>query len=156
MSLTVVLWNIKLTGKCSMLLDLATSYNDMPPEGSPFSRMRDSLGILAMMNQYFISPYITSSDAVNIERLLRVALFSHMKVPDPRVPYTHVTDTDTLRANLATAILIRRRRGVVPNVLTYLWFVFALIISIQACKHKEPLSTAPKSMLIYHSIQQGW
>jgi hypothetical protein len=139
-----------------MLLDLATSYNDMPPEGSSFSRMRDPLGILAMMNQYFISPDITSSDAVNIERLLRVALFSHMEVPDPRVPYTHATDTDTLRAKLATAILIRRRRGVVPNVLTYLWFVFALVISIQACKHKESLSRAPKSMLIYHSIQQGW
>jgi hypothetical protein len=139
-----------------MLLDLATSYNDMPPEGSSYSRMRNSLGILAMMNQYFISPDITSSDAVNIERLLRVALFSHMEVPDPRVPYTHATDTDTLRAKLATAILIRRRRGVVPNVLTYLWFVFALVISIQACRHKESLSRAPKSMLIYHSIQQGW
>jgi hypothetical protein len=115
MFLTVVLRNIKLTGKCSMLLDLATGYSDMPPEGSSFSRMRESLGIIAMMNRHFISPDITSSDAVNIERLLRVALFSHMEVPDPRVPYTHVTDTDTLWAKLATAILIRRRRGLFPT-----------------------------------------
>jgi hypothetical protein len=119
MSLTVVLWNIKLTGKCSKLLDLATANYDLPSDGSPFSQTRDSLGIVAMMNQYSVHPDFRASDAVNIERLLRVALFYNMEIPDPHIPDTF-TSTQALRAKLAKAILIRRRRGVVPNMLTYL------------------------------------
>ena len=102
-----------------MLLDLATPYNDLPTQGSPFSQMRDSLGILEMMNQYFVHPDLSTSDAVNVERLLRVALFYNMEIPDPHIPDTFTT-TQALRAKLAKAILIRRRRGVVPNFLTYM------------------------------------
>lgn len=133
-SLSAILWNIKLTGKCSMLLDLSTHYHELPSATSNFSDLRNSFIILSIMNQYEISADIKSrQDSVHAERLVRLALFARWTVPHPTVVDSTITTMD-LRAKLAYDILIRRRRGVVPNVLTYLWFVFAIVISIQACK----------------------
>ena len=50
-SISYVLWNIKITGKCAMMVDMATPYDEVPGENSNFAQMRDSLYILSVMNQ---------------------------------------------------------------------------------------------------------
>lgn len=50
-SISYVLWNIKITGKCAMMVDMATPYDKIPGEDSQFAQMRDSLYILSVMNQ---------------------------------------------------------------------------------------------------------
>lgn len=50
-SLSYVLWNIKVTSKCAMMVDMATTYDEIPDEGSQFAQLRDSLYILSVMNQ---------------------------------------------------------------------------------------------------------
>ena len=55
-SLSYLLWNIKVTGKCALMVDMATKYEDFPDENSEFSLMRDSLFILCVMNQCKLLP----------------------------------------------------------------------------------------------------
>ena len=50
-ALSYILWNIKVTGKCALMVDMATRYDEYPDQDSDFSRMRDSLFILCIMNQ---------------------------------------------------------------------------------------------------------
>ena len=50
-SLAYLFWNIKVTGKCALMVDMATRYEEYPSEGSEFSLMRESLFILCVMNQ---------------------------------------------------------------------------------------------------------
>ena len=50
-SLSYTLWNIKVTGKCALMVDMASVYDDIPPRDSEFGQMRDSLYILSVMNQ---------------------------------------------------------------------------------------------------------
>ena len=50
-SISYVLWNIKIIGKCAMMVDMATPYDEVPGENSNFAQMRDSLYILSVMNQ---------------------------------------------------------------------------------------------------------
>lgn len=50
-TLSYILWNIKVTGKCALMIDMATKYDEYPEQGSQFSQMRDSLFILGVMNQ---------------------------------------------------------------------------------------------------------
>lgn len=50
-ALSYILWNIKVTGKCALMVDMATRYDEYPEQGSVFSRMRDSFFILSIMNQ---------------------------------------------------------------------------------------------------------
>ena len=50
-SLAYLFWNIKITGKCALMVDMATRYEEFPAEDSEFSLMRDSLFILCVMNQ---------------------------------------------------------------------------------------------------------
>ena len=50
-ALSYTLWNIKITGKCAMMVDMATPYGQVPKQDSPFGQMRDSLYILSVMNQ---------------------------------------------------------------------------------------------------------
>jgi hypothetical protein len=141
-SLANVFWNIDLTGRCALLVDLASRYEVMPPQGSRFADVRNAAIILSAMDQYSLSAEILPhrdglqrewDAAIPVERLIRVALLAHFDVPDPKAPW-RMTTMAALRSKLARAILIRRRRGVVPNILTYFWFLFAVAISIQACK----------------------
>lgn len=74
-ALSYILWNIKVTGKCALMLDMATKYDEYPKEGSEFSLMRDSLYILCIMNQYSAKQSLPPIEA---ERLLRLALFSNL------------------------------------------------------------------------------
>lgn len=50
-ALSYTLWNIKVTSKCALMVDMATIYEDVPAQGSPFAQIRDSLYILSVMNQ---------------------------------------------------------------------------------------------------------
>lgn len=50
-SISYVLWNIKIIGKCAMMVDMTTPYDEVPGEDSNFAQMRDSLYILSVMNQ---------------------------------------------------------------------------------------------------------
>ena len=133
MSLSVTLQNIKFRGKCSLLVDLASRYEEVPPEGSRFADLRNAMIILIMMDQYLLSPDITPETAVQVEQLLRIALFCNLRVPDPKLPNATIK-TAELRKRLAMSILERERRGVVPNCISYGWFIFAVAISIEGGK----------------------
>jgi len=50
-TLSYTLWNVRVTGKCALMVDMATKYDDTPPQDSAFGRIRDSLYILNVMNQ---------------------------------------------------------------------------------------------------------
>ena len=50
-SLSYVFWNIKVTGKCALMVDMALPYEDLPAEGTQCAYIRDSLYILSVMNQ---------------------------------------------------------------------------------------------------------
>jgi len=50
-TLSYTLWNIHMTAKCAMMVDMATKYGDTPPQNSAFGRIRDSFYILSVMNQ---------------------------------------------------------------------------------------------------------
>ena len=55
--LSYVLWNIKVTGKAALMVDMSTKYSEYPPEGSEFAIMRDSMYILCVMNQCKHPPF---------------------------------------------------------------------------------------------------
>lgn len=58
-SLSYTLWNIKVTSKCALMVDMATKYEYIPGlydevapgQRSQFSQIRDSMYILSVMNQ---------------------------------------------------------------------------------------------------------
>ena len=50
-SISYTLWNVKVTGKCAMMVDMATQYDELPSANSNFAQMRDSLYILSVVNQ---------------------------------------------------------------------------------------------------------
>ena len=125
-ALSYIFWNIKVTGKCALMVDMSTKYDEYPPEDSQFSYMRDSLYILCIMNQYTPNP---SLPPVEAEHLLRLALFSNLlqlKGSDE--------ERDSLlsrRTVLAKALREGRKKGVIPVFVSFLWFVFALVLSIE-------------------------
>ncbi|MCJ1346023.1 hypothetical protein MMC31_004234, partial [Peltigera leucophlebia] len=132
-SLSYTLWNIKVTSKCALMVDMATKYEHIPglyDEVSPgqrsqFSQIRDSMYILSVMNQYEIKRRMPSIEA---EKLLRVALFSDS------LKLTADENTSGLiqkRYELATLIRKGRKKGVVPVFISLLWFIFSLALSIQ-------------------------
>ena len=124
-ALSYILWNIKVTGKCALMVDMATRYNEYPAQGSEFSLMRDSLYILCIMNQYSAKQ---SLPPVQAERLIRLALFSNL------LPLSTSEGSQSLvkrRTELAQSFREGRKKGVIPVFVSFLWFVFALALSIQ-------------------------
>ena len=120
-SLAHVLWNINFLGRCCLVLDLATAYNEYPAEGSEFHKLRDSFYILTVLNQYTISV-----QGPSVERLIRIALFSNVDRP---------AEDESLwrkRGMLTQSLRSRRRRGVVPALISLVWFLFCLAVSIEA------------------------
>lgn len=123
-SLSYIFWNIKITGKCAIMVDMATEYNAFPDGNSEFRRMRDSFYILSVMNQFVINP---SMDKIPAEKILRIALFeTDLRLPNPRKALPEQ------RAKLAFSLRAGRKRGVVPVFVSTLWFILSLAISIQA------------------------
>ncbi|KAL8964433.1 MAG: hypothetical protein Q9183_004450 [Haloplaca sp. 2 TL-2023] len=120
-----ILWNVKVTGKCALMVDMATRYDEYPSADSDFSLMRDSFFILAIMNQYTVNPTMPPVEA---ERLLRLALFSNLiRLPDSGDDKAGLVKRRTLLAN---NLRENRKKGVVPVFVSFLWFVFSLGLSI--------------------------
>lgn len=117
-----VLWNIKNTAKCALMVDMSVPYRDFPSEDSDFGQMRDSFGILSVMNQFSVDPTLNAGAG---EKLIRIALFSNELVMTDGGP-----TLAQRRRDLATNVREGRRRGVVPVFITIMWFIFALVLSL--------------------------
>ena len=126
-TLSYTLWNVKVIGKCALMLDMAVGYDEKPDQDSSFGEMRDSLYTLSVMNQYSV---FEDWEPLNAERLLRVALFSNALRLSFDEDAQHTLPAR--RRELAEKLRIDRKKGVVPVFLTIFWFLFALAISIQA------------------------
>jgi hypothetical protein len=125
-SLSYIFWNIKVSGRAALLVDMATKYNEIPREDSDFSGIRDSFYILTVMNQYTINPKMRKAAEV-AERLLRTALFDESLEVDGQ-------KLVELRKNTASSLRRSRKRGVVAVFISMAWFLFSLAISVQAGK----------------------
>jgi hypothetical protein len=108
-SLSYVLWNIKVSAKAALMVDMAVKYDETPDRKTDFGSMRDSMYLLLVMNQYTMKPDVVQRKK-EAECLLRIALFSR----DLRL-----TDTDkslrVMRRILARELREMRRRGAVPG-----------------------------------------
>ena len=129
-SLSYILWNIKVSGKCALLSDMSTFYNinlaKLRMEGEQQMEdvldMRDALYILGVMNQYTVKSQVNPEEA---ETLLRKALFADIPLNGGRTTLTK------RRQKLALTLREGRKRGIVPVFVTLMWFMFALAISIE-------------------------
>lgn len=121
-SLSAILWNIKVSARCALMVDMSVAYDSYPDEDSTYAQIRDSFYILSVMNQYDIDPEM---DAVAGERLLRIALFSD----DIKLPGRDISLAG-LRRQVAASLREGRRRGIVPVYISLLWFISSLGISI--------------------------
>lgn len=108
-SIANVLWNIKVSAKAALMVDMAVPFDETPDRKSDFGSMRDSMYLLLVMNQYTLKPtaYLREKEA---EGLLRIVLFSKD---------LELTDTDKklrqMRRTLAREVREMRRRGAVPG-----------------------------------------
>lgn len=108
-SLSYVLWNIKVSAKAALMVDMAVKYHETPDRQSDFGSMRDSMYLLLVMNQYTIRP-LAIGGGKEAEGLLRIVLFSKD---------LELTDTSQslrrTRRILAREVREMRRRGAVPG-----------------------------------------
>lgn len=124
-SLAYVLRNIKASGRCAEMVDMAVGFDEYPPDGSDFGHFRDAMTILACMNQYMHNESFAQRRGLCAEQLLRVALFADISVTDKDHSLLQI------RTKLAASIRAKRRRGVVPIFIGLLWFLFVFAISVQ-------------------------
>ena len=122
-SLSYVLWNIKVSAKAALMVDMAVPYDQTPAHKTDFGAIRDSMYLLLVMNQYTMRPLI----AKEAEGLLRIVLFSRdLNLTDTNIPLRK------MRRILAGELRETRRRGVVPVFISTMWFLFAFALSVQA------------------------
>ena len=148
-SLAYILWNIKVTNKCALMVDMAvprdslpeydrrsagewwnTAWNHFlspfvvqaeeenpkdPPQNVDFADFRNSMYLLAVLNQYTLDYQILNE---LITKLVHYALF------------TRDASIVTRRNKLAASIRKDRRHSVVQVMLSLFWFIVALVISI--------------------------
>lgn len=108
-SLSYVLWNIKVSAKAALMVDMAVKYDETPDRKTDFGSMRDSMYLLLVMNQYTLKPSRVLREK-EAEGLLRITLFSKD---------LELTDTNKtlrqMRRILARELREMRRRGAVPG-----------------------------------------
>ncbi|KAH0537566.1 hypothetical protein FGG08_005665 [Glutinoglossum americanum] len=145
-SLSYILWNIKVSGKAALMVDMATKYEDRPGKESTFSNVRDSFYILSVMNQYTINPEMRWEGEAP-EKLLRIALFD---------TNLRIDDKSMVESRRETANVLRqcRRRGVVSVFISMGWFLFSLGISIQAAFSNIGPVEQPDSLGL--GLMLGW
>jgi hypothetical protein len=124
-SLSYVLWNIKVSAKAALMVDMAVPYDQVPDRETDFGSMRDSMYLLLAMNQYTMRP--TAMLEKEAEGLLRIVLFSK----DLKLKGTSKT-LRQMRRIIARELREMRRRGAVPVFVSTMWFLFAFALSIQA------------------------
>jgi hypothetical protein len=112
-SLSYVLWNIKVSAKAALMVDMAVKYNDTPEPETDFESMRDSMYLLLVMNQYTLKPAAMSKGLQKeAEGLLRITLFSKdLVLKDTKKTLRQV------RRILAGEVREMRRRGAVPGTM---------------------------------------
>lgn len=103
---------------------MASKFDEFPDRKSDFGSFRDSLYILTVMNQYTMKRSVSIQKEA--EGLLRIVLFSK----DLKLKDTDKSLRQTRRI-LARELREGRRRGVVPVLVSFGWFIFALALSIQ-------------------------
>lgn len=131
-SMSYVLWNIKITGKCAMMVDMATTYDEFPKEDSQFAQMRDSLYIHESVQVQLapescihadwtcfadrISRDLVKQDDLIIaaEKLLRIFLFSD------ELPITTEASLTDRRKKLTGTIRAFRKKGLFPVLVSTL------------------------------------
>lgn len=110
-SLSYVLWNIKVSAKAALMVDMAVKFDETPDLESDFGSMRDSMYLLLAMNQYTLKDEVVSSSK-EAEGLLRIVLFSKdLKLTDTKKSLRE------MRRILAREVREMRRRGAVPGTL---------------------------------------
>lgn len=109
-SLSYVLWNIKVSAKAAVMVDMAVKYDETPKLESDFGSIRDSMYLLMTMNQYTLKNEVVASSK-EAEDLLRIVLFSK----DLKLTDTHKSLREVRRI-LADELRIMRKRGVVPGI----------------------------------------
>ncbi|PMD31569.1 hypothetical protein L207DRAFT_501269 [Hyaloscypha variabilis F] len=126
-SLSYIFWNIKVSGRAALIVDMATRYQEFPGPKSDFSAIRDSFYILTVMNQYTINKRMrTHPYGPDIaKKLLRTALFDELLVVNGE-------KLSKIRKRTADHLRQSRKQGVVAVFISMGWFLFSLAISIQA------------------------
>lgn len=125
-SLSYVLWNIKVSAKAALMVDMAVPFDQVPDRKTDFGSMRDSMHLLLAMNQYTMKPTAMLREK-EAEGLLRIVLFSKdLKLTDTNKSLRQ------MRRILARELREMRRRGAVPVFVSIMWFLFAFALSIQA------------------------
>jgi hypothetical protein len=135
-SLSYVLWNIKVSAKAALMVDMAVKYDETPAPKTDFGSMRDSMYLLLVMNQYALKPAAMAKGLQKeAEGLLRITLFSKD---------LELTDTDKtlrqMRRILAGEVREMRRRGAVPGN------IFTAYLGTQALA--DPIS----SVCVHHVV----
>ena len=158
-SMTCILWNIKVTRKCALILDMAVPRGHVPGykpgpvweqiksnwvrvldesvtgrrgesgktwpdltvmspeerrEASAFAELRDTLYIICTLNQFSFD----HSKPDEVKALLQFALFSRNEILVRR------------RQKLGASLRSGRKHGVVQVLISLVWFLFALAISV--------------------------
>ncbi|KAL5115109.1 hypothetical protein ACEQ8H_007024 [Pleosporales sp. CAS-2024a] len=125
-SIAYVLWNIKVSAKAALMVDMAVEYDETPDCKKDFGSMRDSMYLLLVMNQYALNSDAVQHKKKGAECLLRIALFSRdLGLTDPNISLRD------MRRNLARELREMRRRGAVPVFVSTLWFLFAFALSVE-------------------------
>ncbi|CUS13978.1 unnamed protein product, partial [Tuber aestivum] len=116
-SMMYIFWNMKVTRKCAIMVDMSVKVTERQEQASRFAALRDSLYLLSVINQYELNicPELPEH---HMEDILRVALFGG----GPAVQQA--------RGRVAASIRRERRRGVVQNLVSLAWFLAAMAISI--------------------------
>ncbi|KAF2658975.1 hypothetical protein K491DRAFT_689578 [Lophiostoma macrostomum CBS 122681] len=141
-SLAFILWDIEISGKCALFVDMALPYEDsIPDENSDYASLRDSFYLLMNLTQYKMKRVISMTREA--EGLLRIMLFSK----DLELHGTRKS-LGQMRRKLAYDLRCNRRRGVVPVFISTLWFLVSLSISIEAAFNDVGSNTQAHSLAI--------
>jgi hypothetical protein len=57
-SISYILWNIKVSAKAALMVDMAVKYDETQDRKTDFGSMRDSMYLLLVMNQYTLKPAV--------------------------------------------------------------------------------------------------
>ncbi|PWW77969.1 hypothetical protein C7212DRAFT_175495 [Tuber magnatum] len=116
-SMMYIFWNMKVTRKCAIMVEMSLGKDEHPQAPSNFSGLRDSFYLLSVINQYELN-ICTQLQEQGRETILRVGLF------DMRPEFQR------MRGRVAASIRRERRRGTVQALVSLGWFLVALGISI--------------------------
>ncbi|CAG8615060.1 13122_t:CDS:2 [Acaulospora colombiana] len=119
-SISATIWNIHVTRKCAIVVDMMIPLNFKKPgqlvDMDGFWAMRDSIFLLSVINQYNINKNRLFHHEGATELLMRKALF--------------LPALKNVRAGMADRIRRDGRQSVVPLFISLLWFAISIALSI--------------------------